>query len=82
MYNSILDLSFKTSGNNHTSKKTTSLLLSLNDVCDLLKDGKHHPLFLLLLQQLQQLCHDDEHYMYVKIKIIFLSSILRIFDKK
>jgi hypothetical protein len=45
------------------SKKNTSVLLSLNDVCDLLKDGQHHPLFLLLLQQLQQLFNNDENYM-------------------
>lgn len=45
------------------SKKNTSPLLSLNDVCDQLKDGQHHPLFLLILQQLQQLFHNDENYM-------------------
>jgi len=45
------------------SKKNTSVLLSFNDVCDLLKDGQHHPLFLLLLQQLQQLFNNDENYM-------------------
>ncbi|CAF0890957.1 unnamed protein product [Adineta steineri] len=59
------DSSNKNNGNNHTKKSTSSsaILLSLNDVCDLLKDGQHHPLFLLILQQLQQLCNNDENYM-------------------
>ena len=48
---------------NGNSKKTSSVLLSFNDVCELLKDGQHHPLFLLLLQQLQQLFNNDENYM-------------------
>ena len=54
------DQSNKSNGN---SKKTTTLLLSFNDLCELLKDGQHHPLFLLLLQQLQQLFNNDEQYM-------------------
>ena len=37
--------------------------MSLSDICELLKDGQHHPLFLLILQQLQQLCNNDEVYM-------------------
>jgi hypothetical protein len=63
--NSILDLSSKNNGSNISKKSTSSslVLLSLNDVCDLLKDGQHHPLFLLLLQQLQQLFNNDETYM-------------------
>ncbi|CAF4430739.1 unnamed protein product [Rotaria socialis] len=59
------DSSCKNNGTN-ASKKTilpSSVLLSFNDVCDLLKDGQHHPLFLLVLQQLQQLFHNDENYM-------------------
>ena len=51
------------SNKNNLTKKTNSVFLSLNDVCDLLKDGQHHPLFLLLLQQLQQLFNNDENYM-------------------
>ncbi|CAF4497819.1 unnamed protein product, partial [Rotaria magnacalcarata] len=50
----------------NASKKTilpSSVLLSFSDVCDLLKDGQHHPFFLLILQQLQQLFHNDENYM-------------------
>lgn len=55
-----IDQSTKSNGN---SKKSPVLLLSFNDVCELLKDGQHHPLFLLLLQQLQQLFNNDEQYM-------------------
>jgi hypothetical protein len=58
-----LDVSNKNNGSNNISKKNTTVLLSLNDVCDLLKDGQHHPLFLLVLQQLQQLFNNDENYM-------------------
>lgn len=58
---SYLDQSNKNNGN--SSKKNMTPLLSLNDVCELLKDGQHHPLFLLLLQQLQQLFNNDENYM-------------------
>ncbi|CAF4323833.1 unnamed protein product, partial [Rotaria sp. Silwood2] len=59
------DSSCKSNGNNISKKNisSSSVLLSLNDVCDLLKDGQHHPLFLLLLQQLQQLFNNDENYM-------------------
>ncbi|CAF0982846.1 unnamed protein product [Rotaria sordida] len=59
------DLSCKNIGNNILKKNisSSSVLLSLNDICDLLKDGQHHPLFLLLLQQLQQLFNNDENYM-------------------
>ncbi|UJR15069.1 hypothetical protein I4U23_002039 [Adineta vaga] len=67
------DSTSKNNGNN-LSKKNTSVsssltttssgtLISLNDICDLLRDGQHHPLFLLILQQLQQLCNNDENYM-------------------
>jgi hypothetical protein len=61
----ILDSLGKNNGGNISKKSapSSSVLLSLNDVCDLLKDGQHHPLFLLLLQHLQQLFNNDENYM-------------------
>jgi len=46
-----------------TKKNQLSNLLTLNDLADVLKDGQHHPLFLLLLQQLQELLKNDEQCM-------------------
>ncbi|CAF1033586.1 unnamed protein product [Adineta ricciae] len=57
------DSTSKNNGNTYSKKNTSGILMSLNDICELLKDGQHHPLFLLILQQLQQLCNNDEIYM-------------------
>ncbi|CAF0928386.1 unnamed protein product, partial [Didymodactylos carnosus] len=43
---------------------SSNCLLSLANLCKILKDGQYHPLFLLLLQQLQQLYNNNEVYMY------------------
>lgn len=61
-----LFVSEKMSSNSKKSNGSSSTtILSLNDICDLMKDGQHHPLFLLLLQELQQMYKNDRKSMFV-----------------
>ena len=59
----LIGLGLNSELDDRTKKNQSSNLLSLNDICELLKDGQHHPLFLLLLQQLQELLKNDEQSM-------------------
>lgn len=46
-----------------TRKSSTNQLFSFNEICNLLKDGQHHPLFLLLLQQMQQFSDNNQTFL-------------------
>ncbi|CAF0747255.1 unnamed protein product [Didymodactylos carnosus] len=68
-------------------KKQTSssnCLLSLTDLCKILKDGQYHPLFLLVLQQLQDIYNNNEVYMYnlLEKSKINMSDMLPLGDRK
>lgn len=58
----ILSISFNQIEHDSTRKPTENLF-SFNDICNLLQDGQHHPLFLLLLQQLQQLTNNNQTFL-------------------